>query len=390
MPSVSLLSSFVLLVVALAAAPRVPHEAPQDDARTPAREQEAPQDATRVQRPVLEGSLFTSRLFLTAEPPELRSVRHLQIMHTEALGAARTVRRTRAEALEMAANLRRALQEGADFDALARVHSAAPNAAIGSVMGTFPPSVLYADFDRFLFAAEVGDFSEPIDAPTGVHLLQRVERQAGCRELRIADTGPEGEKRIRELLALLRAGADFAALASEFSQEPVSAARGGALAVFERGPADRLLKGEVFRLRVGEVSEPIASPLGWHLVKRVPIDELPPELVENEWMRFRGLALLHAENPLGLASPPRTAAATSDLAREIERRLAAGEDFVELVKLFDDDLSDGRAREGLIGWVHRRQPGVPAFMAEAFTLEVGEWLGPTATNVGWVFVRREA
>jgi parvulin-like peptidyl-prolyl isomerase len=390
MPSASLLSSFVLLVVALAAAPRAPHAAREGDGGAPTRAQEVPQDAARVQRPVVEGSLFTSRLFLDEQPPELRSLRHVQIMHTEALGAARTVRRTRAEALEMAANLRRALLEGADFDALARVHSAASNAAIGSVMGTFPPGVLYADFDRFLFAAEIGEFSEPIDAPTGVHVLQRVERQAGCRELRIADTGPEGEKRIRELLALLREGADFAALATEFSQEPVSAACGGALAVFERGPADRLLKGEVFRLRVGEVSEPIASPLGWHLVKRVPIDELPPELVEFEWMRFRGLALLHDENPLGLASPPRSSAETSELAREIERRLAAGEDFVELVKLFDDDFADGRAREGLIGWVHRRQPGVPAFMAEAFTLEVGAWLGPTATNVGWVFVRREA
>jgi parvulin-like peptidyl-prolyl isomerase len=380
MPSVSHFITSVGLVLALFAAPRVPQEAPQ----------EAVQEGARVQRPLVQGSLFTSRLFLGEEPPELRSVRHVQIIHADAIGAARTVRRTRAEALELAANLRRALLEGAEFEALARVHSSASNAAIGSVMGTFPPGVLYEDFDRFLFAAELGEFSAPIDAPTGVHLLQRVERQAGCLELRIADTSADGERRIRELHARLVAGADFGALAREFSQEPISAARGGALAVFERGPADRLLKGEVFRLAVGELSEPLVSPLGWHVLKRVPIEVVPPELVENDWMRFRGLALLHAENPLGLESPPRTSAEAAELARDIERRLKAGEDFVELVEQFDDDFADGRARKGLIGWVHRRQPGVPPFMAQAFTLEVGAWLGPVATNVGWVFVRREA
>lgn len=358
---------------------------PQEPVAPPAAD-----DVRRVPRPLVEGSLFTSRLFLGEERPELRSVRHIQLLYAGALGAPRELRRTQDEALELAASLRRALLEGADFDALARAHSASQNAPIGSVMGSFPAGVLQADFDAFLFAAEVGEVSAPILAPTGVHVLQRVERQAGCLELRITTPGPEGEQRIRALAAEIDRGADFQDLVRAHSQDPVTAARDGALAVFERGPSDRLLKGAVFRLAVGEVSDPIQSPLGWHLVKRVPVDEIPADLVEDNWMRFRGLAVLYANNPLGVPAPDRTPEAAADLGREIEARLRAGEDFVELVRLHDDDPSGGRARDGLFGWVHRRQPGLPPFMAEAFVLEVGEWMGPKPTNIGWVFVRREA
>jgi peptidyl-prolyl cis-trans isomerase SurA len=158
--------------------------------------------------------------------------------------------------------------------------------------------------------------------------------------------------------------------------------------VFERGPADRLVKAAVFELEVGEVSAPMVTPYGWYLVERVPIDDIPGELVENNWYEFRGLALLHSEHTLPLPLPDRTSTEAADLARELGERLTAGADLGDLAAELDDDPSGGRERRGHIGWVHRRQPALPQFMNEAFRLEPGGVLGPQATNVGWVFVER--
>jgi len=333
-------------------------------------------------------SLFSGLLFLGAEPPPTRAMRHIQLVHSEALGAARNVTRTREEALELAARLRRALVEGADFDELARAYSSAQDAPLGGVLGSFAPGVLQEDFDDFLFAAEPWELSPPVDAPTGVHLMQRIDRLAGCRTLMLEGTEPEVRARVEALREEILAGAPFEEVARRASQDPITAPRGGALAVFERGPSDRLLKAEVFRLVEGEVSRPVRTPYGWHLVQRVSPDALPDEVVERNWMEFRGIAILHDRHALPIVSPPRTPDEAEALANDLAARLEAGEDFAALARAFTDDPGEARARGGRIGWVHRRQPGLPGFMRLAFDLEVGAHQGPQPTNIGWVFVQR--
>ncbi|WP_419185916.1 peptidylprolyl isomerase [Rohdeia mirabilis] len=336
----------------------------------------------------IRNSLFASPLYFGESPPEVRAVRHVQLVHVDALGAARNVDRTLEEALELARSLRRALLDGADFSAVARRYSSAPDAPLGGVLGSFPPGVLQEDLDAFLFSADLGQISEPIATPTGIHVLQRIERLAGCRVLLVAGSTDESRVRAESLRAVIADGADFAEVAAAESEDPVSAARGGALAVFERGPADRLVKAAVFELEVGEVSAPIDTPYGWYLVQRVPVDDIPKELAENNWYEFRGLALLHSEHTLPLPLPDRTSTEAAELASELGERLAAGADLGDLAVELDDDPSGGRERRGYIGWVHRRQPSLPPFMHEAFRLEPGGLLGPQATNVGWVFVER--
>lgn len=336
----------------------------------------------------IRNSLFASPLYLGQSPPEVRAVRHVQLVHIDALGAARNVDRTEEEALELARSLRGALIDGADFTAVARRYSSAPDAPLGGVLGTFSPGVLQSDLDAYLFSAELGQISEPIATPTGIHVLQRIDRLAGCRVLLAAGATDESRVRAEALHAALAAGADFAELATAESDDPLSSTRGGALAVFERGPADRLVKAAAFELEVGEVSAPLLTPYGWYIVQRVPVADIPEDLVERTWCEFRGLAILHSEHTLPLPLPDRTSTEAADLARELGERLAAGADLGELAAELDDDPSGGRERRGHIGWVHRRQPSLPPFMHEAFRLEPGEVLGPQPTNVGWVFVER--
>ncbi len=77
----------------------------------------------------------------------------------------------------------------------------------------------------------------------------------------------EDEAILDEVQAKLAEGGDFAALAKEYSEDPGSAARGGDLGFFGRGIMDPAFEEAAFALEVGEVSGPIKSAFGWHLIK---------------------------------------------------------------------------------------------------------------------------
>lgn len=70
-----------------------------------------------------------------------------------------------------------------------------------------------------------------------------------------------------ELLAKLRAGADFAALAKANSQDPGSAAQGGDLGFFTRDTMTKKFADAAFALKEGEISAPIETEFGIHLIK---------------------------------------------------------------------------------------------------------------------------
>jgi hypothetical protein len=73
--------------------------------------------------------------------------------------------------------------------------------------------------------------------------------------------------RIDELLARVRAGEDFAELARSFSQDRGSGPQGGDLGEFGLGDMVRPFEEAAFALEPGEVSEPVETPYGFHLIK---------------------------------------------------------------------------------------------------------------------------
>jgi peptidyl-prolyl cis-trans isomerase SurA len=69
------------------------------------------------------------------------------------------------------------------------------------------------------------------------------------------------------LYAALRAGADFAALARKFSQDSASAVQGGELGWFRRGVMVKPFEDAAFRLRPGDLSQPVESKFGFHVIQ---------------------------------------------------------------------------------------------------------------------------
>ena len=82
----------------------------------------------------------------------------------------------------------------------------------------------------------------------------------------------------RSLRDQLLGGADFATLASRYSGDPGSGSRGGSMGTFGRGQMLAPIDEAVFALRPGELSEPVETPLGYHVLR---LDALSiPELSE--------------------------------------------------------------------------------------------------------------
>lgn len=99
------------------------------------------------------------------------------------------------------------------------------------------------------------------------------------------------QSRASELAERIRAGEDFAALASEFSEDLGSRAAGGELGWIEPGLIDAELDAAVFAAEPNQVSDPVRSNEGWHLVwvsevregSAVPFEQVRAEL-EQEYL----------------------------------------------------------------------------------------------------------
>lgn len=93
----------------------------------------------------------------------------------------------------------------------------------------------------------------------------------------------EAEEEARAVLARLDAGESFEDLASELSQDPGSARRGGDLGYFTQGRMVAPFADAAFALEPGEVSEPVETQFGWHVIKLE--DRRATELPSFEDMR---------------------------------------------------------------------------------------------------------
>lgn len=332
---------------------------------------------------LLQTSLTVSPLCLQQDPPDCRALRAMWVAPVAGRGAPITDE-DRARAERAVARLR----AGDGFERVLRDVDPTIDAGFDGVLGTFMQGILAPPVDRFLFDAEVGEISEPIESSLGLQIVQRIEKDAAVRSIAITQAGADGRARAERLLSQLRAGADFAELARQHSDDLQSKPRGGAFAIFERGPQDKLLKAVAFQLRIGEISEPIESPLGFHLIKRVPISELDPSLAEVNLARVRGILIAY-QGARG-ASPElaRQRDVALAFANELVGRINSGEDMAELARHHDDD-SGGRERAGDLGWMRRGSPQIPRYLDKVFLEPVGRCIGPLPSTAGWLIARRE-
>jgi len=113
-------------------------------------------------------------------------------------------------------------------------------------------------FERYQETIE--SYTSP-ESRSASHILLTMEDDVSEDESR------QVQDRLLDIRAQIAAGEDFAKLARESSQDPGSAADGGNLGEIEKGMMVQPFETALYALQEGEVSEPIKTAFGWHLIK---------------------------------------------------------------------------------------------------------------------------
>ncbi len=175
---------------------------------------------------------------------------------------------------------RRKLDEDANYKMATLIHN--DNLLAGLTFQQLGKESKLTDDDmRAYYDKHVGEYET-------VHAYQILVRmqgspiavKAGQKDL----TDAEALAKAQELRAKLVAGADFGTLALAESDDAQSAAKGGDLGTFKRGHMVPAAEDAAFALKPGEISQPVRSQLGYHVIKleskttSKTFDEARPEL----------------------------------------------------------------------------------------------------------------
>jgi len=172
------------------------------------------------------------------------------------------------------------LRGGADFAQVSAAYSDAENALRGGELGWRNEGQLPELFLRALVNLKVGDVSDVLRSGNGFHVFkllekrgrdaQTVVRQTRARHILVKTNEIVGDadarNRLLQLKERIEHGGDFSALAKQHSDD-LSASRGGDLNWLNPGDTVPQFERAMDALRPGEVSEPVQSPFGWHLIQ---------------------------------------------------------------------------------------------------------------------------
>lgn len=116
-------------------------------------------------------------------------------------------------------------------------------------------------------AAEVKAPAEPPTSVTAQHVL--VAYKGAERSPKgVTRSKADAKKRASEVAEKAKGGADFTALVAEYSDDPAAKERLGSVGKFTRDKMAKPFSDAAFALSVNEVSAPVETPFGFHVIKR--------------------------------------------------------------------------------------------------------------------------
>ena len=203
---------------------------------------------------------------------------------------------TRRRVQERVAAAQAALRAGRDFADVASQFSEGPNARRGGRIGAVRPGDLFDRvLERTLADLPAGGTSQPVVSSRGVHIL-RVDsvQDDGAKVLRqiffpveITDADVAvARERIERARERVLAGEPFSLVASEVSEDPVSATQGGLMGTFQLDQLSPAFQEVLVDAEAGAITEPQLTQAGWYVFQVIDrmeghqytFDELSGEL----------------------------------------------------------------------------------------------------------------
>jgi peptidyl-prolyl cis-trans isomerase SurA len=222
------------------------------------------------------------------------------------------------------------------------------------------------ELDRFLAS---GQARQLFDAELRLgHIMVAIPDGASPDQLKLA------EDKARDVISRLKSGADFSDQATRYS-DGQSALEGGDLGWRPAAQWPAFFTDAVIDLKAGELAGPLRAGNGFHILKVIDRRGGDQQLVDQFLVRhilIRPTALRSNEEG-------------ERLIRELQERIARGEDMGRLAREFSDDPGSAR-NGGSLEWV---TPGdmVEEFDKRMLSTPVGKVSEPFRTEYGWHVLR---
>lgn len=153
----------------------------------------------------------------------------------------------------------------------------------------------YVELTKDSFFDQVEASDEEVEQLYQQRIANLAEQRRAAHILVEADGSGDADAKakIEGIAKRLTEGEDFAALAKEMSEDPGSASEGGDLGFAGPGVYDPAFEETLYELKKGQVSAPVRSDFGWHLIKLLGVQS--PEVPTLESMKPELIRELKAE-----------------------------------------------------------------------------------------------
>ncbi len=195
------------------------------------------------------------------------------------------------EALDDAFNriqsVKEAIDKGIPFEQAVVRYSQDPNSAsqggnIGYVSAPLPDG--YVVLENEAYSLEVGEISKPIKTNMGYHIVKLLSKRPArgrmtaehilIRTVRNGIRLADGYRRIHSIHKEITSGAiSFENAVIKYSDDRETKGQGGLIGTFGIGEYEKSFEDGAFDLKNnGDISEPVETSLGWHIIRRVSVN----------------------------------------------------------------------------------------------------------------------
>ncbi len=214
-----------------------------------------------------------------------RSKEEVQVSHIMVKIAKKNTPEDTLKAFQKIMKVKKELDAGGDFGKLASKYSDhTPTKKRNGDLGYFTALQLpnMYDFESAAYNTKLNTYVGPIKTNSAYHIVMPTSRRPARGEIDVAhiliripekaspEQKAEAKQKVDDLYGQLVKGADFATLAKANSDDKPTAAKSGTVQRFGINTYEQAFEDAAFSLQKdGDISKPVLSSLGWHIIKRV-------------------------------------------------------------------------------------------------------------------------
>jgi peptidyl-prolyl cis-trans isomerase SurA len=209
-------------------------------------------------------------------------------------------------AYQRADTIIRKLENGESFESLAQQYS--QDRTVNQNKGDlyyFTGGMTVDEFEDAVYDLRVGEYTKkPIRTMFGLHVVKLTDRKPRLESIRASHIliqdkrdslgnvidSVQSSQLALDIYNRIKNGEDFTTLAAQYSEDPATKNNGGDLGNFDRRRMTQPFDSAVFAVKVGDVTGPIRTQYGWHIIKKTDEKAIEPfdkvkETLKNDFKR---------------------------------------------------------------------------------------------------------